>query len=230
MKYSFDKTFFKKIDTEQKAYFLGLLYADGYIHSKPYYVGISLKYDDIDILEKFKESILSNNLIKHIISNGFKQVYLQFSSIELVKDLINQGCIQNKSKVLKFPLNIKDELIHHFIRGYFDGDGSVWQGKRKKMVVRDSTKKSGFRERIVHNVKFNLTGTESIIKGIQKILIEKANFKNNIINTSKNIENCVQLEYSGRGQMKKFYDFIYKDATVFLERKNKKFKEILNLC
>lgn len=54
----------------------------------------------------------------------------------------------------------------HFIRGYFDGDGCVWNGKRKRIIVKDTNKKEGYRERIIHNVKFHITGCYDFINNL----------------------------------------------------------------
>ena len=76
--------------------------------------------------------------------------------------------------------------MSHFIRGYFDGDGCIWNGKRKKMIVKDSSKKSGYRERIVHNVKFTFTGCIDLINSLQDLLVEKKVVKNKTkLNLSK---------------------------------------------
>lgn len=235
MKYNYDKTFFKKIDTEEKAYFLGLMYTDGNVSTNNSSISICLQEQDVDVLESFKKAMNSNNTIYLQYSNNENHlniVKLQFSSVTIAKDIIDKGCVPNKTKILRFPTEeqVPNHLIHHFIRGVFDGDGSVWEGKRKIMTVKDKTRKEGYRDRIVHNVKFNITGTYSMMSNIQNILINILSFKQNKLNTSKNIDNCVQLEYSGRGQMKKFYSYIYKDATVFIKRKKKKFEEILKMC
>ena len=52
----------------------------------------------------------------------------------------------------------------------FDGDGYIWEGKRKKMIVKDKSRKLGFRERIVHNVKFTYTGNVMFTSDLQKYL------------------------------------------------------------
>lgn len=51
----------------------------------------------------------------------------------------------------------------HFIRGLFDGDGCIWEGKRKVITVKDSTRNSGFRDRVIHNVKFTYTGNTGFV-------------------------------------------------------------------
>lgn len=81
-------------------------------------------------------------------------------------DLCNLGCIPQKSLTLTFPTCLPENLMASFILGYFDGDGCVWNGKRKKMLVKDSSKKNGYRERIVHNVKFTFTGNSVFIQGL----------------------------------------------------------------
>ena len=76
------------------------------------------------------------------------------------------NCTQNKSLTLQFPNFISDELMPHFIRGLFDGDGCIWNGKRKKAIIKDKTCKSGKRERIIHNVKFTYTGNVGFVSAL----------------------------------------------------------------
>lgn len=101
-------------------------------------------------------------------SNNKDKSTVNFSSLSLCKDLTKLGAKRNKSLTLEFP---SDEIVpkkykHHFIRGYFDGDGCIWNGKRKRMIVKDAKRKNGFRERIVHNVKFTFTGCISFIEAL----------------------------------------------------------------
>lgn len=232
-KYKLDETYFEEVNTEDKAYFLGLLYADGYnqVTNKGKYISLSLQVSDIHILRDFKKALGSTQklcLLRAKKKTHSDQARLQINSKKLCEDLVKLGCIQNKSLMLTFPTFLPKHLIHHFIRGYFDGDGCVWEGKKYRKVFKDSTCKFGQRERTVHNVKFNITGTLHFITGVQNILVSSIGFKKNKLNVSKAIANCVQLEYSGRKQMKRFYDFLYKDYTVFLNRKKSKFESIIN--
>lgn len=75
----------------------------------------------------------------------------------MFEDLDKLGIRPNKSLDCIFP-SLCEDLMSHFIRGLFDGDGCVWNGKRKVMTVKDSSRKEGTRERIIHNVKFTYTG------------------------------------------------------------------------
>lgn len=161
---------------------------------------------------------------------------LQFNSSKLTSDLIKLGCTTKKSLTLQFPTNkiVPKEFMSHFIRGYFDGDGCIWNGKRKKMIVKDSSKESGYRERIIHNVKFTFTGNVEFINSLQDFLVEKGIVnKKTKLNFSKaknpNNTTCNQvctMEYSGRKQIKNLYDYMYKDSTIHCDLKKLKFEEI----
>ena len=140
-KHTFDETFFDKIDTEEKAYTLGVLYSDGNNMSHPTSGGflISQLERDKDILEKIKKSIKSTYPLKEETQkiNGKIKYTLYVYDKSITKKLENVGVLKNKSLTLKFPTFISDDLMPHFIRGYFDGDGSIWNGERKKFLVKN---------------------------------------------------------------------------------------------
>lgn len=234
MKYSKNEEYFKAINTEDKAYFLGLLFADGTVRPNGT-ITISLQESDREILEKFLICLDSNHRLYFLNnnsknSNWSNQYILSITSKSMMEDLAIFGCIPNKTQTILFPSKglIPNNLVHHFIRGYFDGDGSIWDGKRTKMIVKDHTKKELYRQRIIHNVKFNITGNYNFITSLQNLLIETLGFNKTKLNIRKSKESSVTLEYSGRKQIRKFYNFIYKDATVFMKRKKEKFEEIIN--
>ena len=74
--------------------------------------------------------------------NGKIRCELTFSSVEMCQDLTNLGAVRAKSLLIEFPDEniVPEKLMPHFIRGYFDGDGCVWNGKRKIMKVKDDTR------------------------------------------------------------------------------------------
>lgn len=228
-----NEDYFEKINTERKAYWLGLLYADGYNSSKTQYesstkgksVELDLQDSDEHILKEFLKDVPFGKIKKY---NDYSY-RLIFNSKKFSEDLDKLGCTRNKTSSIEFPNNsiLEEQYINHFIRGYFDGDGCVWEGKRRKMKVNDSTVQKGHRIRIVHNVKFTITGNISLISSIQNILINSLDFKKTKLNTAKS-KKYVTLEYSGRGQMKAFYNYIYNDSSVFINRKKEKFDKILN--
>lgn len=233
-KYSFNENYFSKINTPDRAYFLGLLYADGQNQINGNYIRLSLNECDEHILNDFICVINGNNKLLKVILDNEKhanQSYLQLNSKIMCNDLLKLGCFQNKTNILKFPSKsqLPKEFYSDFIRGYFDGDGSVWKGKRYKRLVKDSKHSNGYRTRIIQNVKFNMTGTVDVITNIQNILVKELGFNNVKLNMSKGIENCVQLEHSGRLQMKKFYNYIYNNKEHYLIRKKNKFEECFKI-
>lgn len=208
-KYKFNDDYFQDIDTSDKAYWLGFIYADGYIQSKRKHssqvLGISLKESDKKHLEKFNDSIDGNIIIRTytcLSGYGKGSLYSRITvqSQKMVDDLKSHGVIEHKSNILKAP-NISSELEKDFIRGYFDGDGSVWVQNKKDLGV-------GF------------VGTKNVLMFIQDVLI-----KNNVIKHTypltkrKEQQEVFQFKFGGNIQVMKFLTYIYADATLYLERK-----------
>ena len=136
----FNKDFFKEW-TEEMAYVLGLMMADGYVFTNPRgsrYFGITLT--DRELVEKVRAILGSNHKIGVYQPKNVKwktRYILQIGSKEAVEDLYKLGVVEKKSLIIKFPSNIPDRFLRHFIRGYFDGDGGVylkshWRKDRKK--------------------------------------------------------------------------------------------------
>ena len=233
-KYDYDRAFFDKIDTEEKAYILGFIYADGcnVKHPTTGELAIAQAERDVDILYKIKKALKSTHPITEIkaFHNNSNKYFLFNIYGKTLKEQLNKlGVTERKSLDLKFPTFLDDSLMPHFIRGYFDGDGSVWNGKRKKIVVKNDYRPGEYRERIVHNVKFNFTGSSTFIPFLQKYLVERYGFTKTKLNYSKakeNHEHCT-MEYSGRKNLYKLYDMMYSSATIYGERKKAKFEDIL---
>lgn len=117
-----DEHFFDAIDTEEKAYILGFICADGCIDTNNRNITIAISIKDIDILEKIKKTTNCGNDI-HIRPKANLAV-LNLSSKYLVETLSKYGVTRNKTATLPFP-NIPDEMYRHFFRGHCDGDGCV---------------------------------------------------------------------------------------------------------
>ena len=116
---------FETIDTEEKAYWLGFLYADGSVGSTDNRIELGLAEKDLKQIEKFKNFIGIPNKISYRATS--KSYRYTFKSIPCKTDLIKQGCVPKKSLILKFPTKeqVPQDLIKHFIRGFFDGDGCI---------------------------------------------------------------------------------------------------------
>lgn len=207
-KHTHNIDYFKKINTEAKAYFLGLLYADGNIYKNK--LSISLQDKDKHILETFKNSILATNPIYKITkkeANRQLQWELSISGKNIVQDLLTHGLYPNKGFSLTFPTTIPDYLIHHFIRGYFDGDGCIYHNPKR------------------YDYLFSIVATKEVNIGIQDILIKILHLnKTNLYNPPKMInKNLYILTYQGGNSVRKIRDYLYKNATIYLQRKYDKF-------
>lgn len=210
-KYSCNEKFFEKIDTEAKAYFLGLLYADGNVSNKKQTtVRLTLIEEDRHILEQFKKELNYNCPLSYHKSNNKKQkntFTLYICNYKMKENLINKGCIPKKSLILKFPTleQVPIDLIHHFIRGYFDGDGCIC---------------------IKGTPNFSILSTENMINNINIIFNKYTNIG---IKIPRLHNNKINREYriSGNIQLKKIYDFLYKNANFYLQRKYNKFQTLL---
>lgn len=189
--------------------------------------------DDRHILDSFLLELKSNHKL-YVIKNSLRnenwsdQCMLTITSAKMSEDLSRLGCIPNKTKSLNFPTSdiVPNELIHHFIRGYFDGDGCVWIGKRYPFTFNDGVIGKR-RTRMIHNMKFTFVGLDSFIESVKTNLIDCAGFSNVKINYHKRKEKSASLEYSGKNNIIKLYNYMYKDATVFLKRKEVIFKSLL---
>ncbi len=127
-KHRANDAFFSVIDTEEKAYLLGFLYADGYLANDGR-MGCRLTIDDIEIIKLIQKYIAVNSPIEYTNNQNIKrrpQVSIRWKSEQMYQDLINLGFCVDKthtdSKVFKL---IPEELKKHFLRGYCDGDGNV---------------------------------------------------------------------------------------------------------
>lgn len=232
-KWKVNENYFEKIDSDDKAYWLGFMCADGNVeHPKccknARRLKISLAWSDREILEKLKNKIGSDFKIRHEFHQGHsysEMAVLEINSTKIASDIKKLGCIENKTLQLQFPTEsqVPRKFQYAFIRGYFDGDGCVWEGKRYFKVFPSRPK-----GRTIHNVKFNITGYIPFISALQDVLVRDLKFKKTRLGLYASRTNApvCTLEYSGRNNLKTFYNYIYKDASIFLERKKNKFEGI----
>ena len=212
-KYEVRHDYFSVIDTESKSYWLGFMYADGYItnSSNQKQVGLALGLDDRDHLELFKSHIQASYPIKEYTTNSFgtpvKYVRLLMTSDGLYTDLVEKGVIKNKSLTLTFPTNQKvpPELMNHFIRGYFDGDGSF------------SKHSSGYIVKIC--------GTKEFLHSLSDVI----GFPDRSLTKRKqDTKNSWCLEIGGRLQVLQISRYMYDQATIYLPRKYQRYMELLD--
>lgn len=224
-KYFYDHDFFENIDTEEKAYWLGFIYADGYIHQTRLNaeLGIELKKSDINHLKKFNKSLNGNIEVTTRNRNdnrGFKYLEgvcsIRIYSKKIVQDLINQGVYLRKSgKIIFSPLSTKD-LTLAFIRGFFDGDGCIMKDKRRKCLNANFTNVSK---------DFLLSLREWLYEeiGVCSYITEEK-MREGIITNKKPV---YRLYIRGLENCYIFCSTLYDNATIYLDRKYNLFCDIV---
>lgn len=209
-KYTFNQDYFERIDSEDKAYWLGFIYADGFITPKRKHsnrgLGISLSIKDKEHLQKLNMCLNSNTPVNEYIErSGFakdsKYCRVIYISEKLASDLINNGVYENKTDIINAPSTIPYEFIKDFIRGYFDGDGSVWQQKDAQTSI-------------------SFVGTDDLLHFIMKYLIDnKVILREYPLNKRKEGQIVSDFKFGGNRNSFRFLDFIYNKANVYLDRK-----------
>lgn len=142
--YGIDDDYFKT-QSENMAYILGFLAADGNVSKKENSVSIQLHIQDIELLKQISNELKNERPIDHYITkNGRDTCKLQFWSAEIKKDLAIYNIVPNKTFTLQPPLFLKQDFIPDFLRGYFDGDGSIYnrnKGNGKAVSISGASQK-----------------------------------------------------------------------------------------
>jgi len=199
--------FFENIDNEVKAYFLGLFYADGYNNQKNKSIRIGFANKDLELLHKFVEAIESTHPLyvrkdKKYTDGTFTCVTI--SSTILSADLAKHGCVVAKTHVLNKMPEMPEELYRHFIRGYFDGDGSVYYTQSGN----------------VDKITLSWTGNKPFLEDVQAYLIKELEVSKTAIYISHPDRNNLigDLRYSN-GTATKIHEWMYSDCQYYSERK-----------
>ena len=128
-----NKDYFETIDTEEKAYILGILMADGCVREKREgQLYLSLELIDREIIEFIKKELKLENKItvmnrkRDYIKNEKTTYTITVAEQKLCSDLSKYGIVPNKTVVTeRLVQNIPFDLRKHYLRGLFDGDGSI---------------------------------------------------------------------------------------------------------
>lgn len=202
-KYSLNEHYFDNIDTQDKAYILGFLYADGCNCNNN--ISICLQERDKEILDKINLALGSDRPLRFIDysnrdGNCQNQYKLSITNKYMANQLVSLGMVRNKSLILEFPKWLNKNLYPHFIRGYFDGDGYVSKN--------------------YYNAKLSIVSTKIFCERIQEILYSEVGVNSSIYLCHKNeLTTTRTLQISGRNQISEFLDYIYNDANLYLQRK-----------
>lgn len=197
---------FEKIDTEEKAYWLGFLYADGSVGSTDNRIELGLAEIDKNHIEKFKNFIGLDNKISY--REKSKSYRYAFKDKIFKEILIKQGCVPKKSLILKFPTEeqVPNNLIRHFIRGYFDGDGCFCHTKEC--------------------FEASFIGTEDFIKTCLTKLPNNLNISLSIKDVHRR-DGAKKYGFYSYNDVLNFLSFMYDDCHIYLERKYQKYIDFL---
>lgn len=125
-RYALNENYFHDIDNEEKAYFLGLLMADGYVTRNLNTVTITLQEGDVSVLRKLADVLNYQRNLSYRNNEDKKSTYsISISSKRICQDLVYHGVSPKKSGKEILPETIPSKLIKHFIRGFMDGDGHL---------------------------------------------------------------------------------------------------------
>ena len=203
-----DSYAFDNIDTEEKAYWLGFLYADGYV-SDGYLnsrLELCLQIQDKNHIEKFKKFMKSTHKItEKTIPNReagkeYRAARITIQDKHLNEALQKWGCVNKKSTIIIFP-HFEDSLMRHFIRGFFDGDGCICLGHKKDGNDR-------------YRAAFT-SGSKSFLEELSKYLLQKG-FPSKISKDSRS--KAMDLTIS-QSFTERFLTYLYKNSCIYLDRK-----------
>lgn len=217
-KYTIDEDYFLDINSDTKAYILGFIYADGNIGGSNYKMSISLQEDDKDILVKMNQAFKSDRPLMYReppkkYPNRKPQYTLVVENKKFCQNLMKHGVNPRKSYNATFPIQISNKFYKSFIRGIFDGDGCITQSKRGDCHI-------------------SFTGTNELMNSIGDIIENELKIKKHIYlaQNSKVIDkNTRVLSFGGNRQTKRFLDWVYNDADIFLDRKYKRYCDYFNI-
>lgn len=219
-RYILDENYFDCIDTESKAYILGFIYADGFVGDEKFN-NIVIAVNDLEILEFIAKEFKFTGNIRKTKKGGFENskcgYSLNFSSKIMASRLREIGLYPNKSLTIDTLPQIDKKLVRHFIRGYFDGDGSI--------VLSHNTSYykaiDGVIKYIYPTYCFMILGT----KGFLEEIIKEAEFNYaKIHNTKSKKIKCIKI--NAKKEFNNIFKYLYDNSTIKLQRKYNKWNEI----
>jgi hypothetical protein len=195
--------FFDSIDTEEKAYWLGFFYADGYLNKDGSLLKIELSSRDALHLQRFAD-IFQREVLVYARSadkrNGriYKTATCAVSCAYLWSALRAKGIKQGNtlSEDVSVFEHVPEELLHHFVRGFFDGDGSVYRNNK--------------------GLGFGFVGSYSFLFHVRQVIVSSVGLVAPKLNENRKPTN---LRWNGNGVSERFKRWLYRDATIWLERK-----------
>ena len=207
-KYFIDYNFFSQY-THDGAYMLGFIMADGYLKFRTdddrnaSLLQLELADYDTDILYSIASALKFGGKISFTKRHTAK---LQINNTKIIQDLIRMGIPEkDKTNAATFPENLPRDFYPDFVRGLFDGDGSIYNDG---------------------GIAIQFLGTQSILEGIRNILPCDTS-DNHLFDRSKSGANIFALKFKKKKSID-ICNWMYENASMFLKRKHNKFCELKN--
>lgn len=201
--------YFEKIDTEEKAYFLGLLFSDGYVkkdEKRSPMIGISLKVSDKDILEKLRNELNITSKLSYDKREKKEAAILSLRNEKLANDLEKYGIIPNKTYLTKHLPEVPKKFLRHFLRGLVDGDGTIYKNKKGQWSI----------ELCSYH--------QSICQDFQDLCLSFLDEQNRT--KIANYGTAYHVKFGRKLQVRQLATALYKDSKVYLTRKYELAKQI----
>lgn len=220
-RHSLNTHFFDTIRNEEQAYWLGFLWADGSWSktaprcSGPNRLNLSQKLSEINHLQLFLDTLEADYPIRHL-NNGYgAAVTVNINSRPLCISLERLGFARKDQRIHIPP--IPPSLLHHFVRGYFDGDGCL------------SVYTQTVGNAVINKQEWSLTGHPEFIANIRQLIEQNVDVSHRVkIKTYKRTDKAVTLRYGRKSDIVALHDYLYQDATVYLDSKYQQFVEFFN--
>ena len=215
-KHYFNQNYFSEITTEEQAYWLGFISADGSV-GNDYSITIGLAKKDEKHIQKFAEAIDYKNKLTEKLANGkYPTTYIQLYSKTMFSDLGNKGIFPRKTFTAK-PWVGTENLMKHYWRGVFDGDGSINRSIKKRKNVEDYSQ-----------WRVNLVGTLEIVQGFNDFVFNNTEAPYNSGKISPH-SSVYSITYSGIRPSQKVLNLLYSNCSLFLDRKYLLFQQVVKL-
>lgn len=217
-KWTLNETYFDSIDTPEKAYWLGLLYADSYNNVRGHQITLALKAVDQDTVAAFMRAVATDAPVVIRMGGGFAGkspvAVATLNSVHMCATLARHGCGQRKSDVIRYPFWLDRALWSHFVRGYFDGDG----GLSREMGTRLAPRHVKYRANIVSNPHF--------VDDLNQVFEQELGRQFYVLRYHGH-KRTTQIRIEGNRQVESFLSWLYQDATVKMKRKHDLFEALL---
>jgi len=204
-----DHSYFKVIDTPEKAYWLGFILADGSL-KKLDQVCVALNREDKPHLERLRDTLSPDSNIcdyeanNNVTGKKYPTSSLSVTSKQMISDLAVHGVAPNKTKVEQPKLDLRDDLVRHYIRGFFDGDGwiSIYDRRPQDRCKNPKT-------------EFGFGSSEDMCEFVSQHLHEVLGIKYK--EPKKGY--IYRIRYTSNKDIAKIIQYLYHDTVLYLPRK-----------